>query len=100
AGRTTLLRCINLPEQPDGGAAGSDGHALMAKGTNIADIRTEAGMVFQRFNLVPHKKVLEILTLAQIQVRKRTPGEAKERAMPLLRKVGLEDKADAYPDSL
>lgn len=100
SGKSTMLRCINLLEQPDEGDVVIDGHSLMAKGTKIADIRTEAGMVFQRFNLFPHKKVLENLTLAQIQVRKRTPGEAKERAMSLLRKVGLEDKADAYPDSL
>ncbi|CAI6070137.1 Glutamine transport ATP-binding protein GlnQ [Cohnella sp. JJ-181] len=100
SGKSTMLRCINLLERPDEGDVVIDGHSLMAKDTKIADIRTEAGMVFQRFNLFPHMKVLDNLTLAQVQVRGRKPAEAKEKAMALLRKVGLEDKADAYPDSL
>ncbi|WP_438444831.1 amino acid ABC transporter ATP-binding protein [Gorillibacterium sp. sgz5001074] len=100
SGKSTFLRCLNLLEQPDGGDIRIAGQSLMDKGTNIAEIRQEAGMVFQQFNLFPHMSVLDNITLAPIRIRKRSPEEAKRKALELLDKVGLKDKAEAYPASL
>ena len=100
SGKSTLLRSINRLEEIDRGKIVVDGMDLMDPRTDITKVREEVGMVFQSFNLFPHKTVLENLTLAQIVVRKRSKHEAEERAMALLEKVGLVDKAKAYPGKL
>ncbi|WP_410515038.1 amino acid ABC transporter ATP-binding protein [Paenibacillus sp. BR2-3] len=100
SGKSTFLRCLNLLEQPQSGEIIIEGTSLMDKSTRINDIRTELGMVFQQFNLFPHKKVIENIMLAPIQVRKWTPEKARKKAMELLDKVGLSDKAEVYPASL
>ncbi|QHW35075.1 amino acid ABC transporter ATP-binding protein [Paenibacillus rhizovicinus] len=100
SGKSTLLRCLNLLEQPSGGEIVIDGISLLAKETNIVAVRAELGMVFQQFNLFPHLKVLENITLGPVRIRKWPPAKARDKAMALLRKVGLEDKADVYPSSL
>ncbi|WP_028531041.1 amino acid ABC transporter ATP-binding protein [Paenibacillus sp. HW567] len=100
SGKSTFLRCLNLLEQPQEGDIIIDGTSLMAKSTRINDIRTELGMVFQQFNLFPHKKVIENIMLAPVQVRKWPEDRAREKARELLQKVGLLDKAEMYPASL
>ncbi|MBB6673519.1 amino acid ABC transporter ATP-binding protein [Cohnella nanjingensis] len=100
SGKSTLLRCMNLLERPDGGDVRIKGQSLTAKGVDIAAVRAEVGMVFQRFNLFPHMSVLDNVMLAPVQVRKRPPEEAKAKALALLAKVGLTEKADAKPESL
>jgi polar amino acid transport system ATP-binding protein len=100
SGKSTLLRSINKLEQIDGGRIVVDGMDLNDPKTDISKVREEVGMVFQAFNLFPHKSVLENLTLAQTVVRKRSKKEAEQRAMALLEKVGLVQKAQAYPGSL
>jgi polar amino acid transport system ATP-binding protein len=100
SGKSTLLRSINKLEEIDGGRIVVDGMDLNDPKTDISKVREEVGMVFQAFNLFPHKSVLENLTLAQTVVRKRSKKEAEQRAMALLEKVGLVQKAQAYPGSL
>jgi len=100
SGKSTLLRSINRLEVIDGGRLVVDGMDLSDPKTDIIKVREEVGMVFQAFNLFPHKTVLENLTLAQIVVRKRSKKDAEERAMALLEKVGLLEKAQAYPGNL
>jgi polar amino acid transport system ATP-binding protein len=100
SGKSTLLRSINRLEEIDGGQIIVDGIDLYDPKTDINTVREEVGMVFQSFNLFPHKTVLENITLAQLVVRKRSREEAGEKAMTLLRKVGLADKADAHPGKL
>jgi len=100
SGKSTFLRCLNLLEQPQSGEILIEGTSLMDKNTRINDIRTELGMVFQQFNLFPHKKVIENIMLAPIQVRKWTPEKARKKALELLEKVGLSEKAEVYPASL
>lgn len=100
SGKSTFLRCLNLLEEITSGEVWIEGINLMDKKTNINEVRKEVGMVFQQFNLFPHKTVLENITLAPIKVRKLSEAEAKQRALQLLDKVGLRDKADAYPDQL
>jgi glutamine transport system ATP-binding protein len=100
SGKSTFLRCLNLLEQPNGGDIRIKDQSLMDVKTNIQMVRTEIGMVFQRFNLFPHMKVIDNIMIAPIQVRKWTKEKASEKALELLRKVGLSEKADAYPDSL
>ncbi|AIQ66573.1 amino acid ABC transporter ATP-binding protein [Paenibacillus graminis] len=100
SGKSTFLRCLNLLEQPQEGDIVIEGTSLMAKGTRINDIRTELGMVFQQFNLFPHKKVIENIMLAPVQVRKWPAEQARRKALELLDKVGLSEKAEAYPASL
>lgn len=100
SGKSTFLRCINLLETITGGHILIEGIDITDKKTDINKIRTEVGMVFQQFNLFPHKSVIENIMLAPVKVRKVSPEKAKEKGMELLRKVGLEDKANAYPDSL
>ena len=100
SGKSTFLRCLNLLEQPEKGEIWIEDANLLAKGTNIPKVRAEMGMVFQSFNLFPHKKVIDNITLAPVQVLGRAPEQAREKALELLRKVGLESKADAYPGSL
>uniref|UniRef100_A0A831XF69 Amino acid ABC transporter ATP-binding protein n=1 Tax=Geobacter metallireducens TaxID=28232 RepID=A0A831XF69_GEOME len=100
SGKSTLLRSLNRLEDIDGGTITVDGIDLYDPRTDINKLREEVGMVFQSFNLFPHKTVLENITLAQLVVRKRSREEAVEKAMTLLRKVGLADKADAHPGKL
>jgi glutamine transport system ATP-binding protein len=100
SGKSTFLRCLNLLEQPQSGDIIIEGTSLMDKNTRINDIRTEVGMVFQQFNLFPHKKVIENIMLAPVQVRKWPADKARQKALELLQKVGLSDKAEVYPASL
>lgn len=100
SGKSTLLRSINRLEEIDGGTMVVNGMDLYNPRTDLTVVREEVGMVFQAFNLFPHKTVLENLTLAQIVVRKRSKEEAVEKAKVLLSKVGLADKAGAYPTRL
>jgi len=96
SGKSTLLRCINRLEEYDEGLIIVDGIPLNSA-ENINTVRTEIGMVFQQFNLFPHLKVIENITLAQKIVRKRPKSEAQKQAYDLLEKVGIPDKAGAYP---
>ncbi len=100
SGKSTLLRCLNNLETANSGHIFIDGIDLLNPKTNINKIRAEVGMVFQSFNLFPHKTVLNNITLAQTVVRKRSKADAVNKAMALLDKVGIKDKAEAYPDQL
>ncbi|MEH7503357.1 amino acid ABC transporter ATP-binding protein [Neobacillus drentensis] len=100
SGKSTFLRCINMLETITGGHVLIEGIDLTDKNTDINKVRTEVGMVFQQFNLFPHKKVIENIMLAPMKVRNIPKEKARAMGLELLRKVGLEDKADAYPDSL
>ncbi len=99
SGKSTLLRCINYLEVPTEGVITVDGLSLTTE-SNINKVREEVGMVFQRFNLFPHMTVTENITLAPRQVRKLKKSEAEAVALDLLKKVGLADKAAAYPEQL
>lgn len=100
SGKSTFLRCLNLLETPNIGQIFIEGENLVDKMTNIDGIRQKVGMVFQHFNLFPHKTVLQNLTLAPMRVKGKTDKEAREKAMELLKKVGLENKANEYPNRL
>lgn len=100
SGKSTFLRCLNLLEVPSEGEITFEGKNITDKKENINKIREKMGMVFQQFNLFPHKTVLENLCLAPINVKGLSKEEAKNRAMELLNRVGLSDKASAYPNSL
>jgi ABC-type polar amino acid transport system ATPase subunit len=100
SGKSTLLRCINCLEDITSGTVIVDGYDINDKNTDINFIRTEVGMVFQQFNLFPHMKALQNVTLGPIKVRKMDRKEAEELGMELLKKVGLKDKAYVYPDKL
>lgn len=100
AGKSTFLRCINLLEGITGGHVYIEGVDVTDPKTDINKIREEVGMVFQHFNLFPHMTTMENIMLAPMKVRKISKEAAKERALALLRKVGLEEKADVYPESL
>jgi len=99
-GKSTLLRCINHLETPDSGRIIVDGIPVTHAKTNIDLVRAEVGMVFQLFNLFPHLTVRENVTLAQQKVRKRPKEEATRVALALLERVGIPEKADAYPGQL
>jgi polar amino acid transport system ATP-binding protein len=99
SGKSTLLRCINRLEEFDRGRIVVDNIPLDTA-QNINAVRTEVGMVFQQFNLFPHLSVLNNITLAQEVIRKRKPAESKKIAMALLEKVGIPDKANAFPHQL
>lgn len=99
SGKSTLLRCINYLEEPTEGEIIVDGIPLTSE-SNINKVREEVGMVFQRFNLFPHMSVMDNITLAPIKVRKMAKADANKVAMDLLVKVGLKDKANAYPEQL
>jgi polar amino acid transport system ATP-binding protein len=100
SGKSTFLRCLNRLEHATSGHIFIDGTDILAQKTDINKIRMEVGMVFQSFNLFPHKTVLENVTLAQRVVRKRSGDESEKKAMALLEKVGIVDKKDVYPDQL
>jgi len=101
SGKSTLLRCLNRLETPDpGGHVLIDNIDIMDPKTNINKVRAELGMVFQSFNLFPHKTVLDNINLSQIIIRKRAKADAEKRSMELLEKVGIPDKASVYPDNL
>ncbi|NQX48888.1 amino acid ABC transporter ATP-binding protein [Paenibacillus tritici] len=100
SGKSTFLRCLNLLEQPTGGEINFEGQSITAKRHDINVTREKMGMVFQQFNLFPHKSVLQNIMLAPLKVRKQQSAEAEKYAMELLRTVGLEDKRDAYPAQL
>ncbi|MGM9933970.1 amino acid ABC transporter ATP-binding protein [uncultured Clostridium sp.] len=100
SGKSTFLRCLNLLETPTDGQITFEGKDITSKETNIDRMREKMGMVFQQFNLFPHKTVYENICLAPIKVKKVSKEEAKKKAVELLKKVGLEDKIDAYPASL
>ena len=100
SGKSTYLRCLNRLEKADAGHIFIDGVDVLDTKTNINKIRAEVGMVFQSFNLFPHKTVFENITLAQKVVRKRSKEASKEKADFLLNKVGIQDKSGAFPDNL
>ena len=99
SGKSTMLRCINYLEEASSGEIWVDGEKIEPK-TNLNRIRAEVGMVFQHFNLFPHKTVLQNITLAPITLKKKTPAEAETQARTLLERIGLSDKANEYPNML
>ena len=100
SGKSTFLRCLNLLEQPTGGEIIFEGTTITDPSCNINELRQRMGMVFQQFNLVPHKTVRQNITLAPVLLGKMTQEQADQRAQELLARVGLPDKADAYPAQL
>jgi glutamine transport system ATP-binding protein len=101
SGKSTFLRCLNLLEKPSAGHIFIEGNDVTDHTKiDVNEVRAEVGMVFQRFNLFPHKTALENITLAPVKVRGLSEAAAKERAMQLLDRVGLQHKADVYPDHL
>ena len=100
AGKSTFLRCLNLLETPTSGEIIFEDENVTKKGTDINKIREKMGMVFQQFNLFPNMKVIDNITLAPIKVKRQDENSAKETAHRLLKKIGLEDKADVYPNNL
>ena len=100
SGKSTLLRSLNLLEQPTSGEIFFDGVDLASKSVDIDLHRQKMGMVFQHFNLFPHKTVLQNITMAPVTLKKKTAEQAKEQAMALLERIGLSDKANEYPNGL
>ena len=100
SGKSTFLRCLNLLEQPTGGEIIFEGENLLDKKVDINKHRQKMGMVFQQFNLFPHMSVLENLICAPVMLKKMPKNEAIEKAMNLLNRVGLGDRADSYPNQL
>ncbi len=100
SGKSTFLRCLNLLERPTGGQVIFEGTDITAPRTNINLCRRRMGMVFQHFNLFPHMTVLKNLTLGPTELLKKSQAEANQKAMQLLERVGLADRADAYPSQL
>lgn len=100
SGKSTFLRCINLLEQPDGGSIEVDGRDILDPGLKIDDYRKEVGMVFQHFNLFPNMTVKRNIMLAPMRVLGLSEEENSGKALKLLRQVGLESKADTYPNKL
>jgi polar amino acid transport system ATP-binding protein len=100
SGKSTLLRCLNRLETAESGHILIEGVDVLDPKTDINRVRAEVGMVFQSFNLFPHKNVFQNITLAQRVVRKRSAAEARAKADFLLKKVGIQEKANAYPDQL
>ena len=100
SGKSTFLRCLNLLEEPTGGEIIFEDKNITDKKVNINKLREKMGMVFQQFNLFPHKTVLENITIAPIKVKKMKKSDAEAKAIRLLEKVGLENKKDAYPTQL
>ena len=100
SGKSTFLRCLNLLEQPSGGKIVFDGENLTDKKTDLNKHRQKMGMVFQQFNLFPHMTVLDNLTCAPLMLHKMTREQAEAKAMELLERVGLADRAKSYPNQL
>lgn len=100
SGKSTLLRCLNLLETPNAGELYLDDELITSKDTNVDKVREKMGMVFQNFNLFPHKTVIENIKLAPLKVKKVSNKEAEETALVLLEKMGLSEKKDVYPNSL
>ena len=100
SGKSTFLRCLNKLEEPTGGVIIVDDYDLMAKTSDINKIRENIGMVFQHFNLFPHMTILKNMIIAPMKLQGKSEAEATELAMKLLRRVGLEDRANAYPSQL
>ena len=100
SGKSTFLRCLNRLEEPDGGEIDIEGTDLLSPHTDLNEMRQRIGMVFQHFNLFPHKTILENVTLAPIKLKKMPQKEAEDAALDLLRRVGIEDKASVYPSTL
>lgn len=100
SGKSTFLRCLNLLEVPTSGQVLFEGRDITSKQTDINKMREKMGMVFQQFNLFPHKTVRENICLAPMRVKKMSKDKAQAKAIELLKKVGLEEKIDAYPASL
>ena len=100
SGKSTFLRCLNLLEEPTGGEIWFDGTNITDPQNDINKMRQKMGMVFQHFNLFPHMTVLDNIIFAPVRLKMRTKAEAKENALRLLRRIGLEDKAGEYPNKL
>jgi polar amino acid transport system ATP-binding protein len=100
SGKSTLLRCTNGLEKLDGGAISLDGVPLPRSETGMRDVRRRMGMVFQSFELFPHRTVIENVMMGPVTVLRLSGGEARQRAVALLEKVGLSDKAESHPASL
>lgn len=100
SGKSTFLRCLNLLEQPTGGSIYFEGVDITNKSVNINTHRMKMGMVFQHFNLFPHMTVLQNMTAAPIKLLKKPKEQAQQEALDLLKKVGLEDRANDYPNQL
>ena len=100
SGKSTFLRCLNLLEEPTAGKILVNGIDITDPRTDINEVRKKMGMVFQHFNLFPHKTVLENITFAPVQLKLQSKAEARENAMRLLKRIGLEDKAGEYPNML
>ena len=100
SGKSTFLRSLNLLEMPTGGKVFFEGEDITRKKVDLEKHRQKMGMVFQHFNLFPHKTIMQNITLAPIKLLKMSKGEAEARGMELLRLVGLTDKADVYPSKL
>ena len=100
SGKSTFLRCLNMLEKPNGGEILFNGEDLTKPRTNLNLHRQKMGMVFQQFNLFPHMTVLENLTCAPVMLKKLTQAQAEEKAMELLGRVGLADRANEYPNKL
>lgn len=101
SGKSTFLRCLNLMEVPTSGEVLFEGHDIThARKKEVNLLRQKMGMVFQHFNLFPHLTIMDNIMLAPVKLKKMSKAEARERAMALLKRVGLEDKANAYPNQL
>jgi polar amino acid transport system ATP-binding protein len=100
SGKSTLLRCVNLLEPVDSGRIYLEGREITGKGVHVSQVRQRVGIVFQQFNLFPHLRVIDNLTLAARRIRKLKKSDAEARAYELLRRVGLEEKARQYPHQL
>jgi polar amino acid transport system ATP-binding protein len=100
SGKSTLLRCVNLLEPVDSGRIYLEGREITGKGVNVSQVRQRIGIVFQQFNLFPHLRVIDNLTLAARRIRKIKKSDAEARAHELLNRVGLEEKARQYPHQL
>ncbi len=100
SGKSTFLRCLNLLEKPTGGEIWFEGRNIAAKGCDIDVIRQRMGMVFQHFNLFPHMTILKNITLAPVSLKLQTQQQAEEKALSLLDRIGLSDKAGTYPAML
>ena len=100
SGKSTFLRCLNLLEEPTSGVINFEGEDITDKNVDINKIREKMGMVFQQFNLFPHKTVMENLTIGPTKIKNISNGDAVKKGSELLEKVGLLDKKNVYPNSL